>query len=159
MSMKQIWCINDLHFRKIVLWYKKERDVESFVMKMYNAGKCEDRLTLTKLELNNIPFQVILANGGGFVHRISNGRRHFEIVISGKEKVFVTLSILKFSNLQWREKVLQLTKEEFIYLEQFMANINSDQLPACTPKSKVSFRSESLPDLLDETVLDPSDIA
>ena len=156
MSMKQMWCINDSHFRRAVLWYKNERDVECFVMKVYNTGKCEDRLTLTKLELNSIPFQYILANGNGFVHRISNGRRHFKITSTGIEKVFVTLSILKFSNLQWREKVLQLTKEEFLSLEQ---HILSEQLNVCIPNLNAAFRSESLPDLLDETVLDPFDIS
>ena len=155
--VRQVWDLHVSQFRRVVLWYKREDEIELLTIKMFNTGKCEEKINLTIAETLQIPMDSIFNSTVRETTVISNGRRKLEVrVFQNDDEVSLTLFKINPSN-SWTKQTLTLYKEEVVVLNKYLQEIISQDVDKPLPTVLLSYKS--VPDLLDETVLDPMDIS
>lgn len=157
--VRQVWDLHVSQFRRVVLWYKLEEDVELLTIKIYNTGVCEAKMSLTIAEMLQIPINDIIDSSITSETRlISNGRRKLEIrVLPNNDAVCLSLFRYSVGNV-WKKLEMTLYNEELVVLGKYMQEIISRDVDKELPAVDSLVIDSGEPDLLDETVIDPMDI-
>ena len=155
-SVQKSWELNVSQFRKVVLWYKRSKNIELLTFKIFNTGKCENKMSLTISEALQIPIRDILDLNHTKQITISNGRRILEIRVL-QDDTEVELSLSRFVSDIWIKRILKLYRNELVVLDSLLQDIINRNVDYLITRNNPS--CSSVPDLLDDTILDAMDIS